>query len=92
MARRWWLVANTVNVTVPDTAVVGQRAARFRISTTGGLAATGLAADGEVEDYFVNVVRYDFGDLPNTFATTIASNGAGHQVGGGLFLGTAVTS
>lgn len=83
---------NTVNVTVPDTVVAGQRGARFRISTTGGLAATGLAADGEVEDYFVNVVRYDFGDLPNTFGTTLASNGARHQVGGGLFLGTAVTS
>ena len=82
---------NTVNVTVPDTAVAGQRAARFRISTTGGLAATGLAADGEVEDYFVNVVRYDYGDLPNTFGTTLASDGARHQVGGGLFLGTAVT-
>gem|GEM_PF-1600961 len=83
---------NTVNVTVPDTAVVGQRGARFRISTAGGLAATGQAADGEVEDYFVNVVRYDFGDLPNTFGTTLASNGARHQVGGGLFLGTSVTS
>lgn len=83
---------NTVNVMVPDTAVAGQRGARFRISTVGGLAATGLAANGEVEDYFVNVVRYDFGDLPNTFGTTLASNGARHQVGGGLFLGTAVTS
>ena len=29
--------------------------ARFRLSSTGGLAPTGYAADGEVEDYLVNI-------------------------------------
>ena len=47
--------ANTVSFTVPANAVAGSRAARFRVSTAGGLAATGLAADGEVEDHLVFV-------------------------------------
>jgi CSLREA domain-containing protein len=36
---------------VPDDAVLGETYARFRYSSTPGLAPTGLAGDGEVEDY-----------------------------------------
>jgi hypothetical protein len=42
---------NSVSFTVPETAVAGTTFARFRLSSTGGLAPTGQAADGEVEDY-----------------------------------------
>ena len=44
---------NTITFDVPTSAVVGTTHARFRLSTTGNLAPTGQAADGEVEDYQV---------------------------------------
>jgi hypothetical protein len=47
---------NSVKFVVPATAVSGAQGARFRVSTSGGLAATGAAADGEVEDYLATVV------------------------------------
>ena len=46
---------NTLNVPVPPGASLGTTYARFRLSTVGGLAVTGAAADGEVEDYAVTV-------------------------------------
>jgi hypothetical protein len=42
---------NTLSVPVPVTAASGMTYARFRLSTAGGLLPTGLADDGEVEDY-----------------------------------------
>ena len=42
---------NTINFDVPSWAVDGNTYARFRLSTAGDLGVTGLAADGEVEDY-----------------------------------------
>jgi len=50
--------STTVNlsVPVPAGATTGVNlGARFRISTAGGLTSVGLAADGEVEDYVVQV-------------------------------------
>lgn len=44
-----------LDVTVPTDAKVGTTYARFRLSTAGGLAPNGLAADGEVEDYAVTI-------------------------------------
>ncbi|MCX6029514.1 MAG: carboxypeptidase regulatory-like domain-containing protein, partial [Chloroflexi bacterium] len=44
------------NINVPATAKLGVTFARFRLSTAGGLAPTGFAPDGEVEDYMINVV------------------------------------
>jgi len=46
---------NSVSFAVPTSAVVGASFARFRISSAGGLAPTGFAANGEVEDYQVVV-------------------------------------
>lgn len=43
--------AISLNVTVPNTANLGTTYARFRFSTDTGLTSTGLANDGEVEDY-----------------------------------------
>ena len=45
----------TVSLTVPGDAASGDTYARFRLSTAGGLGPTGLAADGEVEDYRVTI-------------------------------------
>ena len=44
---------NTFILSVPATFVSGQSFARFRISSEANLAPTGLAGDGEVEDYAV---------------------------------------
>ncbi|MCP4169809.1 MAG: hypothetical protein GY758_03435, partial [Fuerstiella sp.] len=46
---------NTLPFTLPVTTTGGDTYARFRLSTAGGLAPTGLAADGEVEDYRVTI-------------------------------------
>lgn len=42
-----------LTITIPAGALSGKTYARFRISSTPGLSATGLANDGEVEDYAV---------------------------------------
>ncbi len=60
---------NTLNFIVPASASLGTSFARFRFNTTGGLTYTGLANDGEVEDYRVTIeeevtYEYDFGDAP----------------------------
>ncbi len=47
--------ANNFAVLVPSDAVFGNTFARFRISTAGGLSPTGLANDGEVEDYGLTI-------------------------------------
>ena len=46
---------NTISFDVPSWADAGDTYARFRLSTAGGLGVTGLADDGEVEDYQVNI-------------------------------------
>ena len=62
----------TLNFSVPIAAVAGDTFARVRVSTNGGLAADGLAADGEVEDYLVTIV-----DPPRVSSTAI--NGGDDQ-------------
>ncbi|MCA9023167.1 MAG: NHL repeat-containing protein, partial [Planctomycetaceae bacterium] len=47
---------NSVSFVVPPNVYVGNIAARFRLSSAGGLSTTGNAADGEVEDYLVSVL------------------------------------
>ncbi|MBC8330749.1 MAG: hypothetical protein H8E28_02090 [Anaerolineae bacterium] len=42
---------NTITFNVPAEAIDGNVYGRFRLSTAGGLAPTGAAPDGEVEDY-----------------------------------------
>ena len=46
---------NHLSFAVPVDATIGTSFARFRLSSTGGLDVTGLAADGEVEDYAVTI-------------------------------------
>lgn len=43
---------------IPAGASVGDTFARFRVSTAGGLAPTGMANDGEVEDPRVPIVPF----------------------------------
>ncbi len=42
---------------VPEPLTLGTSFARFRLSSAGGLAPTGMAADGEVEDYEVTLYQ-----------------------------------
>ncbi|MCU0916833.1 MAG: GEVED domain-containing protein, partial [Planctomycetes bacterium] len=48
---------HVLSFVVPDSAVKGETFARFRISTRGGLAPTGMAVDGEVEDHILKIDR-----------------------------------
>jgi hypothetical protein len=47
--------ANFLTFNVPTSATLGNTYARFRFSTQGGLRFTGLAPDGEVEDYILKI-------------------------------------
>ncbi len=82
---------NTVNFMVPNTAAGGSNVfARFRFSTIGCASYTGLAQNGEVEDYRWKIDQLDFGDAPDpTFPTLLANNGARHILGN-LFLGNRI--
>jgi hypothetical protein len=46
---------NTLSFDVPQGATTGTTFARFRFCSCKGLSYTGSAADGEVEDYMVNI-------------------------------------
>ena len=50
---------NSLGFSVPAGAVMGDTFARFRFDSGGGLSPTGLAADGEVEDYFISTTPVD---------------------------------
>ncbi len=50
---------NLLSFIVPAGATPGGTFARFRLSSAGGLAPTGAAADGEVEDYMVTILDGD---------------------------------
>ncbi|HQQ04396.1 MAG TPA: GEVED domain-containing protein [Kiritimatiellia bacterium] len=60
--------ANPFNITVPASAALGPTYARFRFSSGGGLSYTGLASDGEVEDYMFTIHQQS--PDTNTFAVT----------------------
>jgi uncharacterized repeat protein (TIGR01451 family) len=83
---------NAYSIPVPATAVAGHTVARIRISSAGGLAPTGLAPDGEVEDHAVHIVALDWGDAPDpSYDTLRSSNGAYHIiVSGNPYLGSSI--
>ena len=53
---------STVSFSIPNTALPGPTFARFRLSSIGGLSPTGLASDGEVEDYLVSIAAPPVGN------------------------------
>ena len=84
---------NDLALAVPTDVTLGTTYARFRFSSTGGLSPTGVAGDGEVEDYQVSVTDspVDFGDAPDpSFPTLLANDGARHTVIAGYQLGDTV--
>ena len=56
-------MTNTLTFPVPWTARMGRTYARFRCNTAGGLAPSGGAFDGEVEDYVVDIYQPDPGPI-----------------------------
>ena len=85
---------NLLTFPVPAGAKIGVTFARFRISTTGDLAFTGLAQNGEVEDYIVGISEpMDFGDAPTkNYPTLLSQNGARHRIVSNFMLGTKIDS
>ncbi|HXU29397.1 MAG TPA: GEVED domain-containing protein, partial [Thermoanaerobaculia bacterium] len=69
-----------LNPTVPAGARPGLTYSRFRCASAPVAGPTGMAPDGEVEDYLVAVVGMDFGDAPDSYGTTIGANGPRHNV------------
>ena len=71
---------NPIRLTVPAGVTAGSTFARFRISPDGGLAPTGAAAVGEVEDYAITLLDpATVNDLAFTVTgvrTTLASVGS----------------
>ncbi len=59
---------NAFTFAVPGSANAGNQGARFRVSTAGGLSPTGLAADGEVEDYRINIF------VPNPLSSQVLAD------------------
>ncbi len=64
----------TLDYAVPSGATAGQSFARVRVSTAGGLASTGPAADGEVEDYAITILPAD--NTPPLVTAIIAGSSA----------------
>jgi hypothetical protein len=86
---------NSFTLTAPASAVSGSTFARFRLSFSNVLTYTGQHWCGEVEDYEIDIeqgeINLDFGDAPDpTYPTLLASNGARHTLGSGLFMGNMV--
>ncbi|MBL9139057.1 MAG: HYR domain-containing protein [Verrucomicrobiales bacterium] len=87
---------NNLTFPVPAEVKAGPSFSRFRFTRTTIESYTGEAADGEVEDHPVRLsapeVNYDFGDAPEettSYPTTLARNGARHQLEQGFRLGEA---
>jgi hypothetical protein len=86
---------NTLGFPVPATAVQGiPVVARFRYSSGGVASYAGLALDGEVEDYVVDIETIesngqDFGDAPYV-PETILPGGASHAIVPGIVLGATI--
>ncbi len=100
--------SNHVSVLVDPSAVpsgtTGKTHWRFRLSSVGGLAPGGYAANGEVEDYATTMAastgsggntnvgsgNVDWGDAPSPYQTLAVENGASHKINDGIRLGANV--
>lgn len=90
---------NALSFTVPANASSGKTYTRFRFRDfSGAISYDGLVANGEVEDYTINITTaqptFDFGDAPEIpfggYPTTLANNGARHTIVPGIYLGNLI--
>ncbi len=79
---------NSYPITIPNNAKLGNRYLRVRLCSSGETCDTqgGKTYDGEVEDHLIRIGDIDFGDAPDTTASTGAddyltldSNGDSYQ-------------
>ena len=85
--------SNPIPIPIPYNTVPGQNYMRFRYNTGGSLPVSGWAADGEVEDYRVDIEEpeLDWGDAPDpTYPTLAGSSGANHIIATGVLLGSLI--
>ena len=61
--------ANILSLVTPTNVPLGGSTARFRLSSLGGLRPTGLAADGEVEDYSIRIITNEAPTVANPIGT-----------------------
>jgi len=61
--------ANILSFVTPTNVPLGGSTARFRLSSLGGLRPTGLAADGEVEDYAIRIITNEPPTVANPIGT-----------------------
>lgn len=91
----------SLTIAVPSDAVTNLNlGVRARLSTdfAASMLSEGAAPDGEVEDYYVQVMAFDHGDLPdsgvgtsiNNYETQNISNGPVHKIISGLKIGAIV--
>ena len=73
----------TLSVPVPVGATVGTTYARFRYSSDTGLAPTGLASDGEVEDYQIAISSPVIGISGNLYVDSNGNDLYEDSAGGG---------
>ncbi|OQY29945.1 MAG: hypothetical protein B6244_01415 [Candidatus Cloacimonetes bacterium 4572_55] len=92
-------IGTAQDFTLPAGAQPGVTFARVRLTSynpNGDLSPTGMAADGEVEDYQITigvpVPTYDFGDAPSTFPTLLSDNGARHVINPEIYLGSGISA
>lgn len=85
---------NRLSFNVPPSAAVGTTFARFRFTTLQvSMSYTGLVANGEVEDYEVDLTaetvedEMDFGDAGAPYPTLLVHNGARHTIVKGVHMG-----
>jgi hypothetical protein len=72
--------STVVPIAVPSSAALGRTGSRFRLSSTGGLPPTGFAANGEVEDYLVEICQAVAVPLTNVmFTNIVVTNVTGGQ-------------
>ncbi|MGH1435837.1 MAG: GEVED domain-containing protein, partial [Lewinella sp.] len=77
---------------IPADAVVGQDVGlRIRLANDMAevMTSTGIANSGEVEDYMIQIIGFDYGDLPDTYTTT-GPNAPRHIISEVLKLGSCV--
>ncbi len=84
--------SNALSFGVPCATVQGTTYSRLRLSSAGIATPAGSAPDGEVEDDVVTVRAVDFGDAPDSYATTFATGGPNHGVVTGYSLGATIDS
>ncbi|REJ73452.1 MAG: hypothetical protein DWQ36_02600 [Acidobacteria bacterium] len=68
----------------------GDNAVIVATASTIAFTTGGPGSNDQTRDFGVRSVTVDWGDLPNSYATLAASNGANHSVVPGFFLGSQV--